>query len=235
MMELLAALFGWLDSMLKLQPAVVLSASFLWGILSVILSPCHLSSIPLAVGYINGKGKMKTSRALQLSVFFALGILISLTAIGIITSLFGRMLGDTGKITLIIIGAIFILVGISMLELIRLPEVPIWKAGIKRGSSFGALTLGLLFGAALGPCTFGFMMPVLGLAFQLASTRLWYAIAIMFAYAIGHALVIVFAGTFMNWVQKLLNWEEHSRGLLIFRRICGILIILTGLYLIISK
>jgi cytochrome c-type biogenesis protein len=234
-MDLLAALFTWVSSMLTQNPAIVISVSFIWGVLSVILSPCHLSSIPLAVGYINGKGKMKHTRALFLSLFFAIGILLSLLVLGIITSLIGRMLGDVGKITIIIVGVVFIMVGISLFDFVRLPEIPIWKTKVKPGKLFGAFTLGLLFGAALGPCTFGFMMPVLAVAFQTATTNLLYAIMIILAYAIGHSLVIVCAGTFINWVQNLLNWEEKSRGVVYFRRICGVLIIISGVYLILSK
>lgn len=231
-MDFLLPLFDWLSGLLTQSPAVVLGAAFLWGVLSVILSPCHLSSIPLAVGYINGKGKIKTSRALLLSLLFALGVLLALLLLGVITSLAGRMLGDTGKLTTIIIGVILILVGISLLDIFRLPEIPLWKLKIKSGSVWGALVLGFLFGAALGPCTFGFMMPVLTTAFQAATVSFVYAFFIVLAFALGHSIVIVLAGTFMNWVQTLLNWNEKSKALVWFRRVCGVLVILSGLYLI---
>ena len=231
-MDILISIFNWLNGLLTLNPVIVLFAAFVWGILSVILSPCHLSSIPLAIGYINGKGKMKHSRALVLSLFFALGILIALSILGLITSLIGRMLGDVGKFTIIIVGAVFILVGFSFFDWIPLPEIPIWKAKVKSGSLFGAFSLGFIFGTALGPCTFGFMMPILAVAFQTAATHLLYAIVIILAYAIGHSLVIVFAGTLINWVQNILNWEEKSKSIVWFRRICGVLILITGIYFI---
>ncbi len=234
-MELLATLFKWLTAMLKLNPLLVVTAAFCWGILSVVLSPCHLSSIPLAIGYINGKGKMKHSRAFVLSLVFALGILLSLLILGIVTSVLGRMLGDVGRLTILITGGIFILVGFSLFDLIRFPEIPVWKARIKSGSLWGALFLGLLFGAALGPCTFGFMMPILAVVFQIATTHLFYAVLIVFVYALGHALVIIFAGTFINWVQNILNWEAKSQGIIWFRRFCGVLIIISGVILIVSR
>lgn len=234
-MDFLASLFNWLTGLLNLHPVLVLSASFLWGILSVVLSPCHLSGIPLAVGYINGKGKMEMSRALRLSLFFSLGILISLLALGVITSLAGRMLGDAGRVTTVIIGIVFVLVGISSFDFIPIPKIPFWKLKIRSGSPGGALVLGILFGAALGPCTFGFMMPVLSVVFRTAATNAIYSVLLLLAYAVGHCLVIVFAGTFVNWVQKVLNWEDNSGVLVWFRRICGVLIILTGIYLIFSK
>lgn len=232
-MGFIVSLFNWLNGMLAQSPAIVLFASFLWGALSILLSPCHLSSIPLAVGYINGKGKMKQTRALALSLFFSLGILVSILGLGIITSLIGRMLGNTGRVTIIIIGVVFILVGVSFFDFVKLPEIPVWKTHVKYGSVIGALLLGLLLGAALGPRTFGFMMPVLAIAFQTATTNMTYAVMIILMYAVGHSLVIVFAGTFINWVQNLLNWEERSKGIYWFRRICGVLIIGAGIYLII--
>jgi hypothetical protein len=34
---------------------VALSAAFVWGVLSILLSPCHLTSIPLIVGLTSGE------------------------------------------------------------------------------------------------------------------------------------------------------------------------------------
>jgi cytochrome c-type biogenesis protein len=232
-MDLLTSIFGWLTAMLYQNPLIVLLAAFCWGILSVVLSPCHLSSIPLAIGYINGKGKVSHFRALALSTLFSFGILISLISLGVLTSLLGRMMGDTGSLSLIIVGIIFIVVGLSLLDLIRIPEVPIYKAKVKSQSLLGAFILGILFGLALGPCTFGFMMPVLALAFQTATKNLVFAVAMMIAYSFGHTFVIIFAGTFINWVQTILNWEENSKAIIYFRRICGVLIIISGVVLIV--
>jgi len=233
-MEFLLPFFDWLSRLLTLSPGIVLAGAFLWGVLSIILSPCPLSAVPLAVGYINGQGKKKMSRTLVLSLLFAAGVLVSLSLIGVITSFLGRMLGDTGKVTTIIIGIIFILMGVLMFDFIKLPEIPFWKAKIKTGSLSGALLLGLLFGAALGPCTFGFMMPVLSTAFQAAATSLPLAMLIVLFFSLGHTIVIVFAGMFINWVQGLLKWNEKSKGLVWFRRACGVLIIVTGCILIFS-
>lgn len=44
--------------------------ALLWGILSVVLSPCHLSSIPLIVGFIDQQGRMSTRRAFFISAPF---------------------------------------------------------------------------------------------------------------------------------------------------------------------
>lgn len=233
-MEFLLPLFDWLSSLLTQSPLVVLAAAFLWGVLSVVLSPCHLSSIPLVVGYVNGQGQLAPSRAFLLSLLFAAGILLSLVILGLVTSLAGRMLGDLGKLTSIIIGIIFILTGFLLFDLIPLPSLPLVKVGLKQRGIVGALVLGFLFGAALGPCTFGFIMPLLVTAFQVAASNLAYAIFIVLFFAVGHSAVIVFAGSFVNLIQRFLKWGEKSQGLIWLRRICGVLVIGSGIYLIVA-
>jgi cytochrome c-type biogenesis protein len=59
------SLFIALTQVVTGTPLIALSAALAWGVLSVVLSPCHLASIPLIVGFIDGQGKMTTRRALS--------------------------------------------------------------------------------------------------------------------------------------------------------------------------
>ncbi|HEY9250466.1 MAG TPA: cytochrome C biogenesis protein, partial [Rariglobus sp.] len=77
-------------------PAIALLAAFAWGVLSIVLSPCHLASIPLIVGFLQGGEAVTPRRAAGLSTLFALGILGSIALIGAVTAAAGRMLGDLG-------------------------------------------------------------------------------------------------------------------------------------------
>jgi cytochrome c-type biogenesis protein len=226
-------LFTWLSNALNQNQAIALSASFVWGILSIILSPCHLASIPLIVGFIDGQGKMSTKRALYLSFLFSLGILLTIAAIGLITGLMGRILGDVGRWGNYFVAAIFLVVGLYLLGIIRLPflERPA-QPGVKKKGALEAFVLGLLFGIALGPCTFAYMAPILAITFNIASTRFLYAVCLLLIYGIGHCSVIVFAGTFTEVIQHYLNWNERSKGSVIIKKICGLLVILAGLYMI---
>jgi cytochrome c-type biogenesis protein len=207
-------------------------ASFVWGILSIILSPCHLSSIPLVVGYISSQGKISIARTFNISLVFSVGILITIAAIGVITASLGRLMGDVGSIGNYLVAGIFFLVGLYLLDVIKLD----WNAaGLRKTKSKGllaALVLGLLFGIALGPCTFAYMAPVLGIVFQTAQTDYFSAIILLAAFGIGHCSVIVGAGTLAGKVQKYLNWSEGSKAILWIKRICGVLVILGGIYLI---
>jgi len=213
-------------------PLVALAAALAWGIMSVILSPCHLASIPLIIGFIGGQGRISTRRAFSLSVLFAAGILATIAAIGAITAGAGRLLGDVGSIGNYLIAAVFFAVGLYLLEIIPLPWSGPSGVGTRKRGPVAALILGLLFGVALGPCTFAYMAPVLGVAFKAASTHFLYGSLLLLSYGVGHCSVIVFAGTFTEIVERYLNWTERSKGAVILRRICGVLVLLAGLWLI---
>lgn len=215
-------------------PLIALGAAAGWGVLSILLSPCHLASIPLIVGFIDGQGRMSTRRAFVISNLFAVGILISIALIGLLTALAGRMLGDIGVYGNWFVAGIFFLFGLHLWGLIPMPWSAPGQINIGRKGLFAALLLGLVFGIALGPCTFAFMGPVLGVAFSEAANSMLYASSLLLAYGLGHCAVIVFAGTFTEKVQQYLNWNERSRGTLWVKRICGLLVMAGGAWLIYS-
>ncbi len=211
---------------------IAIAASFVWGVLSILLSPCHLASIPLIVGFIDEQGKISTKRAFWISTLFAVGILITIGAIGAITAAAGRMMGDVGKYGNYFVALIFFVVGLHLLGVIPIPWSGPGQICMKRKGMLAAFILGLVFGIALGPCTFAYMAPMLGVTFKLASTNLAYGVLLLLVYGIGHCSVIVFAGTFTELVQRYLNWNEKSKGSIILKKICGVLVLLGGIYLI---
>jgi len=214
------------------SPFIAISASLVWGILSILLSPCHLSSIPLIIGFINQQGRISTKRAFFTSVLFAFGILVTIGIIGAITASAGRMMGDIGKYGNYIVAVVFFIVGLHLLGVIPMPWSGPGQVGMKRKGLLSAFILGLIFGIALGPCTFAYMAPMLGVTFKLATTNIVYGIILLLAYGIGHCSVIVVAGTFTEVVQHYLNWNERSKGANIVKKVCGVLVILGGIYLI---
>jgi cytochrome c-type biogenesis protein len=228
----LQELFTTLTRAVEGTPLIAITAAFIWGILSVILSPCHLASIPLIVGFIDEQGRISTKRAFWVSTLFAIGILITIGAIGVITAAAGRMMGDIGKYGNYFVALIFFVVGLHFLGVIPMPWSGPGRVGMKRKGLLAALILGLVFGIALGPCTFAYMAPILAIAFREASKSLIYGILLILVYGIGHCSVIILAGTCTELVQRYLNWNEKSRGAMILKKICGILVLLGGVYLI---
>ena len=225
-------LFTTLTRAVEGTAAIAMIASFVWGVLSILLSPCHLASIPLIVGFIDEQGRISTRRAFYIATLFAVGILITIACIGAITAAAGRMMGDVGKYSNYIVALVFFLVGLHLLDVIPMPWTGPGQVGMKRRGMLAAFILGLVFGIALGPCTFAYMAPMLAVTFRLASTNLFYGILLLVIYGIGHCSVIVVAGTSAELVQKYMNWNERSKGAIMLKRICGVLVIFGGLYLI---
>jgi cytochrome c-type biogenesis protein len=225
-------LFTNLSHAVEGAPAIALGASFVWGILSIVLSPCHLASIPLIVGFISEQGQVTTRRAFWTSTLFSVGILITIAAIGAITAAAGRMMGDVGRYGNCFVALIFFVVGLHLVGVIPLNFSGAGPVGLKRKGLLAAFILGLVFGVALGPCTFAYLAPMLGVTFRLAATNSLYGAALLLAYGVGHCAVIVAAGTSTKRVQRFLNWNEHSRGVTVLKAACGGLVLLGGLWLV---
>ena len=227
---MLNEIFESLNNFLSQNTGVAVLGAFSWGILSIVLSPCHLASIPLIVGYINRESVQQASSAFAKALVFSFGILITIALIGIITSAMGRLIGDVGSFGNYLVAGVFFLAGLYLLGIVN----PSWgSAGIKkvRGSGFSmAFMLGLLFGFALGPCTFAFMAPVLGMAFHYSSDNLMLSVLLIASFAAGHCAVIAGAAAASSKLAVYLNWTEKSESLNIAKKICGVLVFLGGVY-----
>ena len=229
---LIEKLFTTLTHAVEGRPLVAVAAAFVWGILSIVLSPCHLASIPLIIGFVDEQGRISTKRAFVIATLFAVGILITIAGIGAVTAAAGRMMGDIGAWGNYFVAVIFFLVGLHLLDVIPIPWSGPGQVGVKRKGMLAAFILGLVFGIALGPCTFAYMAPMLGVTFKVASTNVMYGILLLTVYGIGHCSVIVLAGTFTEVVQHYLNWNERSKGAVLLKKVCGVLVLLGGVYLI---
>ena len=225
-------LFTALTEAIEKAPAVALTAAFVWGILSILLSPCHLASVPLVVGFMGGIENLRASRGAVIASVFAAGIFITIAVVGAVTALLGGLVGDVGSAGNYVVAIILFVIGLHLLGVIPMP----WSGGgrlmPKRKGLLGAFVLGLLFGVAVGPCTFAYFMPVLGFAFLSGQTNALYGTVLVAVTAIGHCSVIVAAGTAAGALQRYLNWSESSRATAIVKKICGVLVIIGGLYLL---
>ena len=99
-------------------PAIAGAGCFLWGMISVVFSPCHLAAIPLIVAYVAGQEQiLRPRQAGVYSVAFTLGLFITIALVGIVCALLGRMLGDVGNYWQIVVGLILFWVALGMFGL----------------------------------------------------------------------------------------------------------------------
>ena len=202
---------------------------FLWGMVSVLLSPCHLASIPLIVAYVGGQDELvEGKQAAKFAVLFSIGLFITIATIGIICSLLGRMLGDIGPYWTILIGIILVWVAFDMLDLAKcsMPGSMMGKFQLK--GTLGAFILGLAYGVLSGSCTFGFIAPIL--AIITIQEKIITGIMFIVLFGIGHCLPIAVAGSSTATVKRVLANSAFSQGASWFRKGAGVLIAGLGLY-----
>lgn len=227
---MLNELFQTLNESMAASPAVALAAAFAWGLCSVLLSPCHLASIPLLIAYVNNQDVKTARHAAGLSALFALGILATMGAIGVVTATAGRMTGDTGALGGYVMSAVFILIGLHLMDVVSIPWFGTKKEKVHRKGIGGALLLGLLFGIASGPCTFAFLAPVLAVVFNTASNNTLFGFLMLTLYGLGHCAVLIAAGTSAERAKHFTDWSRETKTARRIKIALGILLILAGLY-----
>lgn len=227
-------LLDWLNHSLQSGPSLALLAAGVWGVLSVVLSPCHLASVPLVVAVVSGNGSEQCGRwrLLTLSTVFAVGILLTFAVIGVATAAAGGLIGHLGSAVNYVVAGIFVLVGLVLLDVIPLSWGSLLGRVQLRPGAVSALLAGLVFGLAVGPCTFAYMAPVLGVGLKLATTHALLAAMLVLAFAIGHCAVIVLAGVGGGMVQRYL--DASGTTTIVARRVTGALVVLAGLLVLAS-
>ncbi|MCK4246214.1 cytochrome C biogenesis protein, partial [Candidatus Bipolaricaulota bacterium] len=160
------------------------------------------------------------------------GILITIAAVGGVTAAAGRLIGDVGRIGNFVMAGVFVLVGLYLLDVIGLSWAAPSGRKVRVGGLPGAMILGLLFGIALGPCTFAYLAPMLAVAFDVGTNDVLFSATLLLAFAVGHCAVIAVAGASIGAVQRYLNWNEASQAITWVKRVCGVLVICGGGYLI---
>ena len=204
---------------------------FLWGIVSVLFSPCHLASIPLMVAYVAGQEKaVKPRQAMGYSAAFTIGLFITIALIGVICALLGRMLGDVGNYWQVLVGAVLVWVALGMLgvESCTLSSSLLGRFSMK--GLPGAFGLGLSYGILSGSCTFGFIAPILAIITVQGDIATGTIFIVLFA--IGHCLPIMLAGSSTALVRDLLESRAWQGAGSWFRRGAGVVIGCLGLYFI---
>jgi len=211
--------------------AIAALGCFIWGIVSVLLSPCHLASIPLIIAYVGGQQRvLSPKQASSYAALFTLGLFITIAVIGIVCALLGRMLGDVGNWWQILIGLVLVWVALGILgvEKCSMSGSLLYRLNLK--GLFGAFALGLAYGVLSGSCTFGFIAPIL--AIITVQQKVAAGIVFIVLFAVGHCLPIVIAGSSTAAVRRLLEnstWQGAGNW---FRKSAGLVICLLGIYFI---
>lgn len=227
--EFLLKINAWMTGGL----AIAALGCFLWGMVSVALSPCHMASIPLIVSYVGGQDKgIHTRSAALYAAVFTTGLFITIAIVGIICSLLGRILGDVGPWWTILIGVILIWVALDMLGVQACSLSGSLMGRLRVRGVPGAFLLGLTYGVLSGSCTFGFIAPIL--AIITIQQKIATGLLFILLFGIGHCIPIALAGSSTALVRRMLENSRFQQGGMWFRRIAGAAIAGLGGYFVIQ-
>ncbi len=217
-------MWDFLNNVIYSEKSIILIfASFLWGVASIVLSPCHLTSIPLAVTLLS-RENTKT-RPVILTTVFAFAVLISIIVLGIVTGLLGMMLGNLGIWGDILLITCLLYFGLACYDVLPMIGGSGLK-GVKKGIA-GAFITGFIFGFALGPCTFAFIAPVLGIIISSFAQRPAFSVSVILSFSLGHSILIILMGYFWD---KFSFSGNHGKVGSILKKLSGIILIIYALY-----
>ncbi len=218
---------GWISS----GTWVALLGAFSWGMTSILLSPCHLASIPLIGAYVGGQDEsVERHQAAKYAVLFSLGLFIAIALVGVVCALLGRILGDVGPYWSLLIGIILIWVALDMLGVVKCSMPGAKMENLKVKGGLGAFILGLAYGILSGSCTFGFIAPIL--AIITIQGEIATGIILITLFGIGHCIPIAIAGSSTATLKKILTNDRFGQGAIWFRKGAGMIIGCLAFYFI---
>jgi cytochrome c-type biogenesis protein len=213
------------------SPALAPLAAFLGGALTA-LNPCVLAMVPLMVGFsagLVGRGATERPwrRTLGFSALFVGGFALELAL------LFTVLSGATAILVApwwrYVLAAVCAVTALHLLGWLRLPRIPMPPAAARAAGALGALTLGFVFGIVSLPCTGPVLLLLLGLVPQIGAAG---AGALLFAYGLGHSMLLLVAGTSVGAAAALARPGLLQTSARWLRAIAAVLILAGGAWLL---
>jgi cytochrome c biogenesis protein CcdA len=229
----------WINSVISADQAgiIVLAAVFLLGVISVFTCACNFAVLGVIGGYtgtMSASGKTKTVAVC--SLFFLLGTVIALSAVGCLIGYAGELVSASmGNYWKIAAGIIAIFFGVYTLDIL-----PFKIKGIslnfknKNGGISGAILFGFVMGGAtsLGSLCCNPIFPVVMGASFLKGSTLW-GVAMLFFYALGYGFTLAVGmlgiGLGLGKISTLL-----SKFAVFIKYAGGITLVILGFYLLLS-
>lgn len=221
----------WLQSLSRLITESFWLAPLIAALAGVLTSftPCSLSTIPLVMGYVGGTKQRDTKRSFLLSVTFALGMAVTYTALGVIASTLGGMIGAASGWWYIVLGVLMALLALQTYGIFNfIPSTYLVSKNKKRGF-IGAFLAGILGGVFSSPCSTPVLVALL--AIVAGSGSILWGTLLLLLYSIGHGTLTVIAGTSVGFVQKLSASEKYGKLSKALNIVLGTLLLLIAFYM----
>jgi cytochrome c-type biogenesis protein len=204
---------------------------FLAGLLTN-FCPCNVALVPMVIGCVGGFSRTKErGNAILYSAVFAAGIVITLSALGILAAALGILLVPLQQICIWLLAIVAILMGLLCLDVVHFKMPGFGKLPIRgRKGIWETFLLGMAGGVVATPCT----TPVLAviLTYVAVKARLVYGVSLLFTYSIGFIVPLILTGAFADFIMRLKHLQDKTRYRDWIAKGSGVLLIVFGLYLV---
>lgn len=214
----------WFKSQNTANPLVLVFLAFFGGLLASI-SPCILALLPINLSYIGTRNITSRRDAFIKASLFVLGVVTVLSLFGLASSFAGAVMVDYRGYINIIVGFIILIMGFSLIGIIRLPLPQINV----NASNLGPLGVGVTFALVSSPCASPVLFAVLAASAATGSQIL--GTITMISYGLGYTMIIFVASLLTGLAKQtkvLLSYSE------LIVRVGSIALIIAGVYYLIE-
>jgi len=234
----------WLTPFLSSGSLFALPLVIVGGLITA-FNPCCLPMYPAVFGFLGGACCKKSEANLNecnrenskpltsITLLFILGMATATSVMGILTAALGWVFGRFDSTFLILLSAIPLLMGLSLLGLLPF-KIPAWhiaRLHTATGEEFKhkltAFSAGIIFSLAIAPCATPILLGILTLVAMQGD--LFYGGVLMFIYGFGAGLPLLFIGHGFSKLQTKLTISRYSKWL---QKISGLLLISVSIYIL---
>ena len=212
-------------------PGPLAGTAMIWTLLGIFvggmalnLTPCVYPLIPITVSYFGGqaaRGSEGRGSLLAHGLCYMLGLAVTNSALGVVASLTGGLMGAMlqNPIVLIVVSAVLVLFATSLFGFweMRLPSGLTQAAAKSYTGYLGSLFMGLTLGVVAAPCIGPFVLGLLTWVASMGSAWLGFLIFFTLSLGLGLPLFVLAmfsgqleklprSGGWMIWVRKLMGW-----------------------------
>ncbi len=212
------------------ENGLFLSIFFIFlGGLALNLTPCVYPLIPITISYFGVQASGSKAQSILMGVFYALGMSVTYSALGLFAALSGSLLGTAlqNPLVIIFVASVLFALGTSMFGAfeIRVPQKLALAGNKNRSGLFGSMVMGLLVGFIAAPCIGPF---VLGLVTYVATKQdPYFGFLLFFVLAVGLGIPYLFLAIFSGKIKKLPRAGEWMDAV---KHIFGFILIGMALY-----
>lgn len=202
-----------------------LSIGFMTGFLFS-FNPVALAAIPVSLAYVTTSRSPR--QAVRYGGLFVLGMILTHVALGLVAGLGGVWVQHLlGRAWGLVLGPLLILLGLIWPGWLRLPLPALKLRARPVTGAWGAFALGVPFSVAICPFCTPALVVLLGVTASIGSPG--FGALLLLAFASGRAIPILLGAIAVGWLENLSGLRRFHKA---FEMVGGVLLMLTGLYML---